>query len=189
MSVKLSDSERLAERYIETKNYMVEEQGLLIALLNKYYEIQVKLPRKKSSKTANLVRVVAIGDGNDTIDFTKTVEDICKCKMYFDEHNGISEKTAYRRFTNNKISEAHHYLMDLLRLHGYFYNSYYSSGKNHSNKTETFTDIFKEGKHLFGLHDIVQKGIEINEWMHSELSSNDLLFLSKNDSTLQSFIN
>ena len=167
---KMSDSERLALKYIETKNILVKEQAIMIALLNQYYTIEIKLPRKRSEKTDNYVSIKSISNSHDTIDYHSMIEDYCRTKMKYDRSQGLSEKTSYRRFTNNKVSEAHHFLMDLLFIHGYKYTSYYSSGKNNSTKTETFTSIEKDGKVLFDMNSIEEKGREINHFLHSLLN-------------------
>ncbi|EAL51217.1 hypothetical protein EHI8A_190060 [Entamoeba histolytica HM-1:IMSS-B] len=185
MSVKVSDSERLAKKYIETRNYLVHQQAVLIGLLNKYYDINLKKSRKVSGKAEGLIRILSIEEHGDIIDTRELVESFCRRKMEADIMNGISYKTAYRRFTNNKISEAHHFLMDTLQLQGYEYESFYSSGKNNSNRTETFTKIFCDNELLFDKDQIEACGNEINLWLNNQLKSYKSFKLQRDDKCLQ----
>ncbi|ELP85261.1 hypothetical protein EIN_084330 [Entamoeba invadens IP1] len=181
-SVKLSDSERLAVNYVVTKNYMVQQQALLIALLNQNYTITLKMPRKRSEKTENLMRILMVSDGIQELEFTNVVEKICRTKMAFDRSKGVSEKTSYRRFTYNKVIEAHHLLMDLVGLDGILFDSYYSSGKNQSNRTETIIGILRSvGQIWFNESDISILGTRISEWLYSQLETQETLVLQKED--------
>ena len=185
--IKMKDSERLAIKYRETKNILVKEQAIMIALLNQYYTIQIKTPRKRSEKTVNYVSISKINNGFDEIDYHTVIEDICRTKMEYDQQQGLSKKTSYRRFTNNKVSEAHHYLMDLLQYHGYHYVSYFSSGKNNSTKTETFTAIYKDGKLLYDMNAIEEKGREINTYLHSLLETTKIYEIKQGELKIDQF--
>ncbi|EKE42361.1 hypothetical protein ENUP19_0163G0014 [Entamoeba nuttalli] len=185
---KVSDSQRLAERYQTIRDYLAYQQAVLIALLNKKYDIVVERATKKSIITRQVVKVIQVSIGKAQIDVLEIINKRCKALMEIDIYNGVVHETAYRRFITNKSIENHHFLIDLLENEGYFFNSSYSSGKNNSKKMQTVLQIFKDGMCLLNKEDITKKGISLSNYLSQKTLKEKSFLISKNDPILSSML-
>ncbi|EDR29294.1 hypothetical protein EDI_213690 [Entamoeba dispar SAW760] len=184
---KKSDSERLCEKYFEIRNYLMCQQGVLLLLLNQHFDITITRPTKKSLVTGQVIKVKTLRDKFAEVDVVDFVEERCKEKMRVDMANGINEISACRRYTNNKIAENHHLLLDMLRMYGITFNTTFSSGKHNSTKLETISEIFINSKVLFTKNQIKAIGKEINNYFFNLVDKEKEVVLEKNNQFLQSF--
>ncbi|KAL7712925.1 TATA-binding protein-associated phosphoprotein [Entamoeba marina] len=111
------------KEYYSQRNYTVYQQAVFLAILNQHYELVLKQSSKRSVVTSQLVRVIKIGNINDTISVSSFIENRCMEKIEIDRLNGLNEKTIYRRFSRNKIVETHNLLVDLIREFGVTFES------------------------------------------------------------------
>ncbi|ELP94461.1 hypothetical protein EIN_047540 [Entamoeba invadens IP1] len=184
---KKSDSQRLCEKYMEIRNYLSCEQAFFLVLLNKKYDFVICKPTKRSLVTGQLVKLKMLHSENETLDVINFIEERCKESMNQDIQRGISETTACRRYTNNKIAENHHLLIDLLRLNGYVFNTSFSSGKHNSTKLETVVNIFFD-KIVYSQKEIKTVGKAINQYFFNEIKGKREVSFQANTPTLQKFI-
>ncbi|KAL7712927.1 TATA-binding protein-associated phosphoprotein [Entamoeba marina] len=64
------------KEYYSQRNYTVYQQAVFLAILNQHYELVLKQSSKRSVVTSQLVRVIKIGNINDTIKFGVTFESV-----------------------------------------------------------------------------------------------------------------
>ncbi|KAL7717325.1 TATA-binding protein-associated phosphoprotein [Entamoeba marina] len=185
LSNQTKESPDINDRYFEARNYLVRQQAVIFALLNHKYSFVISKPTKKSLITDQLFKIKAISSEDDTqVDVIELIENKCQEKLKFDMAHGINEKTAYRRYNSNKIIENHHFIIDLAREEGFFFNFKLSSGKNKSTKMETVTNIFFSGEHFLSQNEIVQMGISLGDCIKKKLAQGKEVKIEKNDSEL-----
>ncbi|ELP93349.1 hypothetical protein EIN_057440 [Entamoeba invadens IP1] len=175
---------RKDKQFFDYKNYMVCQQAICIALLNKSFEVHIQHPTKKSVVTPQFIRVKTLKQDQDELNVVNFIEERCLQRAEWDKANGIKDTTASRRVPMNKNFEAHHLFIDFLRDMGYSFASQYTSGKNSTLKVETITAIYKDGKLLLNKRDICRKGQMINRLLcQSVLQQKDRVF-AHNDASI-----
>ena len=169
------------------RNYIVEQQAVFVALLNKYAAITISRPIKKSTMTQQRIKIESISFPKETIDINDLVKQRSFTLYENDLKNGIPHKTAIRRLTQYKIMENQHLLSDILFEIGFRFTTYFTLGKNNTPKTEIVSSISKDGL-LFTKPKIIQIGNKINEYFCSSLKKEKSVTFSRNDDFLQSFL-
>ncbi|ELP89146.1 hypothetical protein EIN_485080, partial [Entamoeba invadens IP1] len=107
---------------LESRNYIVYQEGIFLSLLNKHCQlITISRPTKKAIVTKQYIKINTITINNETINVADLVEKRCRDRLEKDKTSGIKVGSAVRRFTLNKTTEVHHFLMDLLQLFGYVF--------------------------------------------------------------------
>ena len=155
--------------YLDSRNYMVYQEALFLALLSQYYEITISKPTKKSIVTDQFLKVKTIKIGDDCVAINDLMEKRCKERLAVDKLSGIKEGSAVRRFTLNKTTEIHHYLMDLLSLNGYMFKTKYVAGKNGSIRVELVEEVYYGNQLLFNKDDIITYGQKLNKFLYEKV--------------------
>ncbi|ELP88455.1 hypothetical protein EIN_229980 [Entamoeba invadens IP1] len=145
------------------RNSQVYQQAILLALINKHFQVKLLIPIKRSVLTLQLFKIEELTEGNDCIRVEDFVEKRCQEKFSNDVKQGIAEKTAKRRYETNRTTEQLHLLMDVLREFGYKFESRYTSGKKGAQKVETFNTIYLNDVVVVSQQQIVDLGTNINE--------------------------
>ena len=185
---KKSDSQRLHERYLSIKNYLVYQQCIFIALLNDKYNFEVEKPLKIPVITSSLLKVNEIYNKDDSIDVISFVEGRCEEKKHADRSNGIPELTVQRRYISNKTIENHHLLIDLLFDEGYSFKSSFSSGKNNSYKMETVESILLNNKPFMKRDDIETLGKDIHDHLIKMFGNNKVLRIEQGEPSIKALL-
>ena len=106
-------------QYTQDRNYLACEQCILIALLNKHCEIRLQRARKRSNTTIPFFTIESIKFAEDDIVYLNSyIENRCKQIFEYDISNGVTQKTAKRRYKTNRNYEVIHALIDFLRIQG-----------------------------------------------------------------------
>ena len=165
----------------DTRNFMVYLEGVFIGLLNQYIDITITKPTKKSIVTQQYLKIDSVTIENEIINVAELVDKRCKDILERDKTSGIKEGSAVRRFTLNKTTEIHHFLMDLLQLFGYYYNSKMVAGKNGAMKVEIAESIYFHGKKIFSKNQICEIGEKVNHLLCEMVMKEKSIELKKND--------
>ena len=184
-------SNQFSEIYTETKNYLVCQQSIFIAILNQYCHMNLSKPTKRSNITEQFIKIQSIQYGSNSendVDFSGLIEQRVKERLEFDIQLGITEVTAKRRVTSNKIHESLHYLIDMLSILDYQFHITTIGGKNNSMKIDTVHAIFFKNKLLFDEKQIKENGEKINHYLCSEIGDKKEYDLEMNNKTLLSYI-
>ena len=161
------------------RNYQVCQQCLLIALLNQYGEIQISKEKKRSNVTLPFFTVDYVCfENNDKIDITQFIEKRCYEQRIKDIKEGISEKTAQRRFKSNKAVEILHLLMDIVSEFQQCFETKTSVGKNGAKKMETIISCNWNGNY-YDQNAIELIGMDINAQLYSLISNNNSIVLPR----------
>lgn len=172
----------------DTRNYMVYLEGIFIVLLNQYIDITISKPTKKSIVTQQYLKVESVTIENEIVDVSELIEKRCKDILERDKRSGIKEGSAVRRFTLNKTTEIHHFLMDLLQLYGYYYDSKVVAGKNGAMKIEIAENIYFDKKRIFSKKEIFSIGEKINQMLYEMVMINKTIEIKKNNPVFQQFL-
>lgn len=149
--------------------HYVLQQTLLIALINKYFSIELKRPLKKATILSQFIQIIKLTNEKESIEFSELVENRCNELYREDISNGISIKTAKRRMQLNRKIESIHLLEDILYLSGeqlqltcrlpkHSISSYYrnnnNNNENESKKSEkqflqSVRAIYIDGKRVY----------------------------------------
>ncbi|KAL7721953.1 TATA-binding protein-associated phosphoprotein [Entamoeba marina] len=155
------------EKFKRWKDYQSLQEAVL-GLLNKHCDIVYRNPFKKTVVTVQFISVdKLIFTENDVVDVIGFIQQRCKERMECDIQNGVSQKTAMRRYDNNKFSETLHLLCDLLIELGFQFQTTKTPAKDYQQTHETVVDIYNNDGFLFGKVDIMNKGKRINDYLCS----------------------
>ena len=171
----------------DPRNFIVFEDSLLIALLNKIGDVTIAKPAKKSIVTQQYLKVEVITIENETINLGELVDKRCRDILEKDKVSGIKVGSAVRRFTLNKATEVHHFLLDILQLFGYSYESKMVSGKNGSMRVEVATTIFFNDEFLYGREKISELGEKINAFLCQLVQKERVVELKMDDDVFSQF--
>ena len=174
--------------HLDSRNFMVFEEGIFIALLNQYMDITISKPTKKSIISLQYLKVDSVTIDNDFIKVSELIEKRCKAILERDKVSGIKVGSAVRRFTLNKTTEIHHFLMDLLQLFDYFYDSKMIAGKNGAMKIEIVETIYFNRKILFSKNDICLLGEKINLMLCDLVLKEKMVELKQNHPMFKEFL-
>ncbi|BFU20314.1 hypothetical protein EHI8A_002600 [Entamoeba histolytica HM-1:IMSS-B] len=153
-------------------NYITSEQAIFIGLLSLEAKVIIGKPLKRSSVTRQYLRVISIEfDDGRVIECENEVEAKCIEKKKNDIKNGVSEKTAIRRFKTNKRTESTNILISFLKKMGYNFQSRLTEGKKDTSKLETVYKICKNNIELMDSNQIDQIGEQINKFLFNLVSS------------------
>ena len=175
------------EAFLKLRSYQVYQQSILLALLNRYFEITLQIPSKRSIVTRQFFKIEEIRNGNDVIKVEEYVEHRCKEKYEKDLLEGISEKTAKRRYDTNRITEQLHLMIDLLIDFGHLFNSKWTSGKKGAQIVETIQEILTPYEFISN-NQIPLLGSRINDYLCDQLFQRKISRLRKNDTTFLEII-
>ncbi|EDR27731.1 hypothetical protein EDI_104220 [Entamoeba dispar SAW760] len=164
MKNKDRNQRKINEAFFKLRNYQVYQQGILLALLNKHFEITLQIPTKRSVVTRQYFKINELRRGNDSIKVEEYVEQRCKEKYLQDLSNGIPEKTARRRYDTNKITEQLHLLIDLLTEFGYSFVSKWTSGKKGAQIVETIQKVISPNVTILN-KEIPVIGVQTNDYL------------------------
>ena len=155
----------------EFRNSQTLQQSILLGLLNKYCSITISQPAKKSTVTGQFMRIISINFGNgDEIQIDDFLKKRCIEQMQKDIYEGVSEKTALRRYQNNKKIEQIHLMMDILSEKGYQFTTKKMKGKLETKKLEMFSSIQYEGK-VFSVDDLAFQADYVHHLISEKLNS------------------
>ena len=155
------------------RNSQTLQQSILLGLLNKYCSITISQPAKRSTVTGQFMRIVSIdfGDG-DEIQIDEFLKKRCIEQMQKDISQGVSEKTALRRYQNNKKIEQIHLLMDILFEKGYTFTTKKMKGKLETNKLEMISSIGYCGR-IYSIDDLAHQADAVNSSILDMLKSKE----------------
>ncbi|ELP84842.1 hypothetical protein EIN_283980 [Entamoeba invadens IP1] len=155
------------------RNAQTMQQSILIGLLNRYCEITIAQPAKKSTVTQQFMRIVSLDFGNgDRILMDEFLKFRCVEQMEQDMSEGVTQKTAWRRYQNNKKIEELHLLMDCLIEYGYIFESNPMKGKAETRKLELIKSISKQN-YYYGFDAILKEGERVNRSICQCLNTKD----------------
>ncbi|ELP84493.1 hypothetical protein EIN_169080 [Entamoeba invadens IP1] len=148
----------------ENRNYQSQQEGVFLYLLSQLFTFEVHTPNKRCMVTLPFLRLDTVTFSKEDVvwvsDFVqKRISERIKIEM----ENGISEKTALRRCENYKISETLHFLMDVLSMYGYFFQTRTTTGKKGMTKVDVCFRVFKNGKILYDQKQIEDIGEKVNQ--------------------------
>lgn len=155
----------------EIRNSQTLQQSLCICLLSQFCDITIKQPARKSVVTQQYMRLKTLDFGNgeeiSVGDYLKT-----RClDMKNDDLTHVSEKTATRRYQNNKRIELLHLLIDLLMIRGdYEFETKTVYGKMKTNKLETILAVYRDGKCVVKEDELNKKAETINSYLVAKMA-------------------
>ena len=156
----------------EFRNSQTIQQSILLGLLNNYCSITISQPAKKSTVTGQFIRVLSLDFGNgDEIQIDEFLKKRCSEQMKKDIEDGVSQKTALRRYQNNKKIEQIHLLMDILVEKGYRFQTRKMKGKLETKKLEMICSMQFQGK-VFDIGEIAYKAEHVNMAIMKMLETN-----------------
>ncbi|KAL7723017.1 Uncharacterized protein QTN25_000596 [Entamoeba marina] len=166
--IKKEDS-KANKRYKHFRDYQAWQQAVYICLLN---SLQIN---------NSILSIKQLKFENDIIDVENFLQLRSCDKLKRDRISGVPNKTASRRYDNNKFSECLHLLMDILIENGYFVNARKSNGRNNTDTIYSAREIFYESKLIATYQDIIAYGKNINDYLLKYIKSNEFYVLKRND--------
>ncbi|ELP95207.1 hypothetical protein EIN_429830 [Entamoeba invadens IP1] len=171
----------------ESRNFQTLQQSLCIGLLSSICEVTIKQPAKKSVVTQQYMRIKSLdfGDGEILV-VNEFLKKRCIEQKNDDVVHGVPQKTAVRRFQNNKKIELLHLLIDLLEIRGGFdFESKYTEGKVGTNKQESIKKVMKEGCVIIGAENLIEKADCVNKIITDKLANcKKELIIKRKDKTI-----
>ncbi|ELP84515.1 hypothetical protein EIN_169600 [Entamoeba invadens IP1] len=148
---------------MDIRTVQASQECICIGLLNDFCSFTFKQPAKKSTVSPQFVRLSSLTfENGECLNVEEFVKKRCEKILKDDIKDGIQAKTAQRRFETNKKTEVIHLLVDILREKGYFFGTRMTVGKVGTKKTEYVTDVWKNGKYLFGQKEVDRRGTLIS---------------------------
>ncbi|ELP87767.1 hypothetical protein EIN_411200 [Entamoeba invadens IP1] len=149
----------------ENRNNFTLQQTLCVCLLSPFCKVSVHKPTRRSSVTEQFFRISSLQFPDGTsIDVASFLKARCDTMYYSDLKSGVSDKTATRRYQNNKKIEMIHFLSDLLFMCGYEVNSSCKGGKIGMNVLEGINSV-QWGQCVIVYDNIIPKLIEANHML------------------------
>ena len=176
--------------YTDFKNYQVFQQMIMLGFLSEHAKITVSVGKKRlSKKILSLVHVDKIQFRKESpIDVEKIIIERCELMKEEEKENGLLRQTAERRFHKNKIVEMLHFLMDMLFLMGYDFDTYETKGRNGVLKQETIKSIILPNNTYLNHERIALLGSDIFDYIMPKAIANDSFVISGNDEHLRQLI-
>ena len=170
----------------ESRNNFTLQQTLCICLLSQHCKIVIKKPTRRSSVTEQFFRIETIIINEEEIDVSSFLKKRCTDLYLSDMESGVTEKTANRRYQNNKKIEIIHLMEDYLRFFGVEFKTKQSESKIGINKLENIIGIYNQNETLILFDDIVSHLIDINHiLLQTLLDSQGELIVDKNQFMLE----
>ncbi|GAB1222700.1 hypothetical protein ENUP19_0121G0175 [Entamoeba nuttalli] len=164
----------------EARNNFTLQQTLCICLLSRWCRITIKKPTRRSCVTEQFFRINSIEHEEDKIDVYSFLKKRCNEMYLFDIQRGVSEKTAIRRYQNNKKIEVIHLMEDILREYGVELETKTTEGKSGINRLENITGIYISNQ-VIPFDGLIMNLIEINHiLLNNVLQSNGELIIDQN---------
>ena len=157
-------SQQSSNAFSSIRNYQTQQQSIFIAILNQHYTITIELPKKKSIVSLPFLKIIKLQNEEEEILVNDKVSTIVKDLYEYDIKNGVSEKTATRRFEVNRITECIKLLSDVAIRKGFEIEAY-NIGKKRTR--ENVQKISFDGVQL-NINDIVTKGSKISNILVKE---------------------
>ncbi|GAB1222732.1 hypothetical protein ENUP19_0121G0086 [Entamoeba nuttalli] len=154
----------------EARNNFTLQQTLCICLLSRWCRITIKKPTRRSCVTEQFFRINSIEHEEDKIDVYSFLKKRCNEMYLFDIQRGVSEKTAIRRYQNNKKIEVIHLMEDILREYGVELETKTTEGKSGINRLENITGIYISNQ-VIPFDGLIMNLIEINHILTQQCSS------------------
>ena len=165
----------------ESRNNFTLQQTLCICLLSQHCKIVIKKPTRRSSVTEQFFRIESIIVNEEEIDISSFLKKRCNDMYLSDMESGVTEKTANRRYQNNKKIELIHLMEDYLHFFGVEFQTKKCESKIGINKLENIIGIYNQDEKLILFDDIISHLIEINHvLLQSLLDSQGELIVDKN---------
>ncbi|EDR30001.1 hypothetical protein EDI_190600 [Entamoeba dispar SAW760] len=173
----------------EIRNYQSEQESVLLALLNKFYDITFTAHKKQSLVTVPFFRILTLDGPVDSIQFKELIERRITERLNAEVANGSSLKTALRRCENYRIVDSLHILTDILEVLGYNFSTHLSTGKKGTLKAESICGITSlTGNFLFNQEGISHLGTEVSKYIVGLESIDGICTLHRNDPVIQSLL-
>ena len=168
----------------ESRNNFTLQQTLCICLLSQFCKIIIKKPTRRSSVTEQFFRIESIIVNEEQIDISSFLKKRCNSMYLSDIESGVTEKTASRRYQNNKKIEIIHLMEDYLLYFGVEIKTKKCESKIGINKLENIIGIVNRENYIH-FDDIISKLIDINHiLLKTLLESNGELIIDNNNSIL-----
>ncbi|EMD45437.1 Hypothetical protein EHI5A_204400 [Entamoeba histolytica KU27] len=168
------------------KNGFCFEQGVLLYLLNQYYDLVIKRQPKRSTLTLSCPHVESIQFEDEILDIDHFAEEQCKA-LSFQSDSQLKRKTLQRRMTKNKIYFIQNLLIDLLREKGLFFESKLAKITSKTIRLERINRVFYKNKLMLDCKQIHQLGNKINNYLLSLVETKKSFFIKQGDETLHQF--
>ena len=171
-----------------SRNYQTQQQSMFLAILNNYYDIMIEIPKKKSIVSLPFLKVIKFENENEQIKINDEVNTILKNLYDTDIKNGVSDKTATRRFEINRITENIKIMMNLCVQKGFMFHTY-DIGKKRTR--ENIQKIVFDGVE-WEMEDIINKGSMISNVIVKERMTQNIengwYTLNKQDMEIMSIL-
>ncbi|BFU19190.1 hypothetical protein, conserved [Entamoeba histolytica] len=177
------DKQSSRYKFTKWRNYQALQEAFFIGLLNQFATITICKPSKKTTVTIQFIKIqsIQLERQYDEIPFSSFIAERCKKRKSNDIKLGVPEKTAQRRFENNKFSEALHFLVDILSEFGYFFQVSRTIGKNGTPTVETVHSVYYNNKMKYSKKDIEKKGKAVNDYLCHAFKDNSQIKIKLRD--------
>ncbi|BFU23982.1 hypothetical protein EHI8A_174860 [Entamoeba histolytica HM-1:IMSS-B] len=182
-----SNDPKQESSFRKTRNVQANQQSVFLALINKYFTITLISPKKRSTVAQQMVTIQNIQYKDDIVEVEEFIIRRLKEINVRDISNGVSSKTASRRWENNKIAEINNLLIDILKELGYSFNSKLTNGKSTTVKNEIVSSILFNGKLILTSEQINIHGKSLNNSLNSLFVDNKIITLNRNDPFFNDF--
>ncbi|ELP87930.1 hypothetical protein EIN_275170 [Entamoeba invadens IP1] len=134
----------------ELRDSQAIQQGVLIGVLNQFYDVVIKVPKKKSKVSLTFLTVSSVKDDLREISIEEKVERSVEEMKQTDINSGVSTKTALRRQEVNRISEQLDSLIQLCEENGIKISKANIQTKNSKDKIVSVTvdDIVLDANYI-----------------------------------------
>ena len=164
-------------QFREKRNYQVAEICVLLMLLNEHFQIELTQSSKRKTKVTNQIFYLKkMIQGKEIIDVEEIIRRRCKEKLEYDVKKGTDTQKAKRRLETYKINEMIHFMIDILSLYGYNFQSHYSTGVDGQLKNETIKRIWMKDFVMYNQFDIENIGMKIHDFMKKQIDKNENVF-------------
>ncbi|ELP85587.1 hypothetical protein EIN_408560 [Entamoeba invadens IP1] len=172
----------------ELKNYFSYQQGVVVALVNQFYSIELEPASKASLVTETSPKICSIVIEGEHINIRKKAEELTAQLTKRTEHKRPKEKTMKRRFAKSSSVFVNNYMLDILREHNFFFNSTLSKKSNKTFQLERLDAIFYNGNFVMGATKIGELGKEINDYLNTLCENKKRVVLERNNPFIFAFL-
>ncbi|ELP89615.1 hypothetical protein EIN_526600 [Entamoeba invadens IP1] len=145
------------------KDEICFQKAICLALLGFFGNFTIKIPKKMTSATNPLQCLVQISLQNNNINVEELVEKVYNMTDPKNKMEG-SKKTIQRIHNKNIMYATSNFLLDVLRLCGFFFDSKYPKKSCKCVEQERVLRIYYHNKLLLTKEDINSFGKEINDF-------------------------
>ncbi|EMH72711.1 hypothetical protein EHI8A_045680 [Entamoeba histolytica HM-1:IMSS-B] len=174
---------RSSVNYRDKRNYKIALESVLIALLNRHFEIVLRKPKSKSTTTLSYIEIESIKRNNDSLQINTFVEERIKTLIEDQIKKGYKYSTIMSKSRRMKIEETNSLLVDLLTEEGYLFIT-----KTIMKGTVIVDKIKYLESFSISYNDIILIGKQINEWIISKLINEQSILLILNNKMLSIFL-